>query len=417
MKRIIRLFLLFLIIGCGDRYIKDDTTIIEVDSEKNNCNIAKKFDINLKKFNKIETYDLRQIVPSKLLPEEVYTQISNNNLDIIEFDCKLFLAFRTAPSHFASTETMMFIVSTEDFLKFKFEKSISIKKDVREPRFLVVKERLLLYFAVLGTNPIKFEPAGTMVTIRDKDGKWSRPEWVFKDTFIPWRGKIFDKTPTIIGYTGGEKIYSEPTDSIKVYWYKTFDGRIFEPYFSEFPVLLKGGVSETDIVKHRENEYIAVSRNELGDEDGWGSKICRINTGSNASVYCKSDPKKYDSPLLFKHKDRIILVGRRNLTETGNYDLNMRELTFSEQRNKYEIEYSFAPKRCAVWEVNPEDLTVHFLIDLPSKGDTCFASYIKLSDNDYWIFNYSSPIDGPDYKWIEGQANPTNIYSVILHLP
>jgi hypothetical protein len=94
----------------------------------------------------------------------------------------------------------------------------------------------------------------------------------------------------------------------------------------------------------------------------------------------------------------------------------MRDLSFVEQRNKYEIEYSFAPKRCSVWEVDPENLSVNFILDLPSRGDTCFASHIPLGENDYLIFNYSSPIDGPDYKWIEGQVNPTYIYSLILHL-
>ncbi len=407
---------LLLLLACGQRDITTENPA-DTGGAENRCNLAEKFSLSLQKSDTITLYDLRQVVPSDMIPEQVYTQFSNNNLDVIEYNCRLFLSFRTAPSHFASTETEMFVVSTSDFVKFEFEKKISLKRDVREPRFLIVNNELYMYFAVLGTNPVKFEPEGAMVIKRGEDGKWSRPEWVFKDTFIPWRGKTFDGTPTLIGYTGGENIYSEPTDSIKVFWYRTNDGKNFEPYLKEFPELLKGGVSETDIVKYGENEYIAVTRNELGDEDGWGSKICRINSGDNPKTICKSDPKKYDSPLLFNHKDKIILVGRRNLTESGNYDLGLRELSFVEQRNKYEIEYSFAPKRCSVWEVNPSELTVKFLIDLPSKGDTCFASYVKLSENDYWIFNYSSPPDGPEYKWIEGQANPTNIYSVILHLP
>jgi hypothetical protein len=351
------------------------------------------------------------------LPDELFVQTSNNNLDVIEYDCRLFLAYRSAPSHFASSDTEMFILSTDDFKKFVLEKKLSMKRDLREPRFLIVKNKLFMYFAVLGTNPVKFEPEGTMVIGRDDEGRWSRPEWLFKNTFIPWRGKEFDGVSTLIGYTGGDNIYSEPSDTIKVFWLKTEDGKLFQPFISGNDVILKGGVSETDIVKYEENRYIAVSRNELGDADGWGAKICLIENQDNFNVVCKSDPKKYDSPLLFKHKERIILIGRRNLTDSGNYDLNMRDLSFTEQRNKYEIEYSFAPKRCSVWEVDPINLSVKFIIDLPSKGDTCFASYIKLSDNDYWIFNYSSPPDGPEYKWIEGQANPTNIYSVILHLP
>ena len=404
-----------MIAGCESRYI-EIRDLDGADVNENKCNPTERFGFWLNKEPGEYIYDVRQIVPSDILPNDVYDKTANNNLDVILFDCKLFLAFRTAPSHFASSETEMYIVSTDDFKKFNLERRISIKKDLREPRFLIANGTLFMYFAVLGTNPVKFEPEGTMVIQRDRDGKWSRPQWLFRNTFIPWRGKEFDDTPTLIGYTGGDNIYSEPTDAIKVFWLRTNDGINFEPFLSKKEIILQGGVSETDIVKHRENEYVAVSRNELGDESGWGSKICRINGTAPYETVCKSDPKKYDSPLLFKHKERIILIGRRNLTETGNYDLNMRDLSFVEQRNKYEIEYSFAPKRCSVWEVDPENLSVNFILDLPSRGDTCFASHIPLGENDYLIFNYSSPIDGPDYKWIEGQANPTYIYSLILHL-
>lgn len=415
MKIGILIIQILLLMACGERSLK--IGLIEDDTNKPTCNLVSRFNLELKRSDQIMLYDLRQIVPSDLLPDELFVQTSNNNLDVIEYDCRLFLAFRSAPSHFASSDTEMFILSTDDFKKFVLEKKLSMKRDLREPRFLIVKNKLFMYFAVLGTNPVKFEPEGTMVIGRDDEGRWSRPEWLFKNTFIPWRGKEFDGVSTLIGYTGGDNIYSEPSDTIKVFWLKTEDGKLFQPFISGNDIILKGGVSETDIVKYEENRYIAVSRNELGDADGWGSKICLIENQDNFNVVCKSDPKKYDSPLLFKHKERIILIGRRNLTDNGNYDLNMRDLSFTEQRNKYEIEYSFAPKRCSVWEVDPINLSVKFIIDLPSKGDTCFASYIKLSDNDYWIFNYSSPPDGPEYKWIEGQANPTNIYSVILHLP
>ncbi|MCX7958915.1 MAG: hypothetical protein N3B13_07700, partial [Deltaproteobacteria bacterium] len=197
------LFLIALLFACEVREL-DVKATDDTGTKETTCNLAEKFGLNLRKTDKIDVYDLRQIVPSEMLPKEVYAQVSNNNLDVIEYNCRLFLGFRTAPSHFASTETEMFIVSTEDFVKFDFEKKISIKRDVREPRFLVIDHSLYMYFAVLGTNPVKFEPEGTMVVKRGEDGRWSRPEWVFKNTFIPWRGKIFGNTSTLIGYTGGD---------------------------------------------------------------------------------------------------------------------------------------------------------------------------------------------------------------------
>ncbi len=181
--------------------------------------------------------------------------------------------------------------------EFRFERKISIKRDIREPRFLKVNNTLFPYFAVPGTNLIKFEPEETMSIYLNDKSVWSRPEWLFKNTFIPWRGKIFNNTPTLIGYPGGDNIYSEPSDLIKVFWYRTLNGKNFEPFIENTPVILTGGVPDTDIVKIDENEYIAVSRNELGDEDGLGSKICRIKTENQVRVNCISNLKKYDSPL------------------------------------------------------------------------------------------------------------------------
>ena len=43
-----------------------------------------------------------QVVPGDGLPAEVIEQPANNNLGVVEHDGRTFLAWRTAPSHFAS---------------------------------------------------------------------------------------------------------------------------------------------------------------------------------------------------------------------------------------------------------------------------------------------------------------------------
>ena len=162
---------------------------------------------------------------------------------------------------------------------------------------------------------------------------------------------------------------------------------------------------------------IAVGRNEKGDETGFGMRICRAEPATPGQWDCVTDPKKYDSPLLFKHGSDIYLLGRRNVTDTGNYDLFMEELTLDEQSRQYNIEYWFESKRCSLWQVDPVSLTVTFVLDLPSKGDTCFPGLVPLPDGRYRVYNYSSPPDGEDYPWQTGQLNPTQIYAVTLALP
>ena len=358
------------------------------------------------------------LVPFAEPPAGVVTQTSNNNLDIVTFEGRYYLAFRTAPTHFASEKTEMYVVSSEDQETWHLETKIAWGTDLREPRFLAYDGKLLLYFAKLGKDSLKFEPQGTFITRYESPGKWTEPiEWTDQPGFIPWRLKVVDGTAYMIGYVGGENIYEIDGEPIFVQWLKSKDGLTWEPVVPGQPTVEEGGGSETDWVFLDDGGVIAVTRNEAGDEMGWGSKICRAEAQSLGEWRCVSDPKKYDSPLLFRHGARVYLVARRNVTETGNYDLFRRDLSPKEQTLLYLFSYSLEPKRCSLWEVDPEERKVHFVLDLPSFGDTCFPSQLPVSRSDYEIYNYTSPLDGDDVDWFVGQGLPSSIYRIRLSLP
>src|SRR5688572_13683959 len=54
------------------------------------------------------------VVPSTTMADGVVSQVAHNNLDIVWFRGRLFFAFRTAPTHFASRQVVMYVVSTAD---------------------------------------------------------------------------------------------------------------------------------------------------------------------------------------------------------------------------------------------------------------------------------------------------------------
>ncbi len=355
------------------------------------------------------------IVPGDELPAEIVVQDSNNNLDVVRHDGGLFLAFRTGPSHFASPEVQLHVVrSDDDGESWVFETTVDRDTDLREPRFLSLGDRLFVYFAVLGEAAIGFEPQGTMVTERLPSGEWTEPEWIFETGFIPWRIHLFDDVPYLLGYVGGENIYEVDGEPVEVYWLTTRDGRDWQPVVAGQPIVLVGGSSETDLTFLDDGGIVAVSRNEAGDELGFGMKICRAEANDLGRWTCVADPRKYDSPLVFRHGQRVFLIGRRNLTETGFFDLGYDNLNRAQQYLQYQLDYSNRPKRCSLWEVDPESLKVRFLVDLPSRGDTCFASILEEGPNAYSVFNYTSPLDGPDVAWQRGQAGQTLIYRVDL---
>ena len=69
----------------------------------------------------------RWVVPSTSLPDAVEHLASNNNVDISFFQDRLFLAWRSSPTHFAGEETTMWVVSSADMGEtWSFEHQISL---------------------------------------------------------------------------------------------------------------------------------------------------------------------------------------------------------------------------------------------------------------------------------------------------
>lgn len=209
--------------------------------------------------------DLVVVVPDEAaMPAEVESQLSHNNLDIVWHGDRLFFAFRTGPSHFASADVVLYVVSTQDHVHWTFETSFALGTDLREPRFLSFDGKLMLYFAVLGQVAIAFQPQHAMASEYLGPGEWTAAERILPelDGFIPWRTKVIDGVPHLLGYIGGENIYEPDGEPTKVHWFTTDDGRAFTPFVDGQPVVLEGGVSETDLVFTDDGDVIAVARNE-----------------------------------------------------------------------------------------------------------------------------------------------------------
>lgn len=352
------------------------------------------------------------VVPSPGLPADLVLGDANNNLDVTWHDGRIYLAFRTAPTHFASPEVEMVVLSSPDQSIWEYEGRVSLGTDVREPQLVSWDGALWLYFAVLGTNPLDFEPQGTRRVRIAPDG-WGEPEPVFDGDFLPWRIDPRDGRLEVFGYTGGANVYEPGGAPIEVRWLASNDGTTWVPAHGGDGVVLRGGGSETSGVLRKDGSLVAVVRNEAGDETGFGSKVCTARADDLATWTCAHDPRKYDSPLVFQVRGEVFLAARRHLANDGSYDLGETELELDQRYLRNQAAYWNAPKRCSLWRVDPEALAVTWLVDLPSRGDTCFPEIIEV-DGDLWLYNYTSPVDGPDLPWIQGQTNPTVILRHLL---
>ncbi len=357
-----------------------------------------------------------RVVPSDGLPAETPPMQSNNNLDVVVHAGRVYLAWRTAPNHFAGTETRIHVVSSADEVTWDYETSIELGTDVREPRFLVLGESLFLYVTVLGARRLDFEPMGVRLTERRPDGTWSALESVAGlERHLAWRTRVERGTPFMVAYLGGEMVYDFLEDPrIEIDLLTTTDGRAWTPYDPARRSVYVGGGSEADFALADDGSLYGVIRLEAGDANGFGSRVCHAPAGDLAAWECVTDRRKYDSPLVFAHDGEVYLIGRRNRTETGYYDLGVGD-TFLARLGRNQIEYSSAPKRCSLWRFVQGEDRVAFILDLPSRGDTCFPAMIAGSSPDELVvYDYSSDVEGPDVRWNRGQDGPTYVYRHVL---
>ncbi|MBI4814666.1 MAG: hypothetical protein HY791_00325 [Deltaproteobacteria bacterium] len=356
----------------------------------------------------------RWVVPSSALPSEVKLMPSNNNLDLTYHEGRLFFAWRTAPTHFASSEARIEVVSSgDDGETFVYETSVALGADAREPRLISIDDELYFYYFEAGTEFASFRPKQIWRQKRISEGEWSPKEPYGERGEVHWDVKVRGELAYMTSYLGNH--YGTGTVSVDLRFVKTQDGENWTPVGRNGPTVYRGGVSEAAFELDEGGNLWAVTRNEDGDATGFGSHVCTAPASDLGAWECsvKCDPERYDSPEMFRHGDDLFLVGRRDVG--GPYDAGL-ELPLAEARLRYQASYWGRPKRTAIYELDRVARKVRHLLDLPSAGDTSFAEVVRTGAHTFLLANYTSPLDDPDISWIEGQGSDrgTQIYFVTL---
>ncbi|MEW6201105.1 MAG: hypothetical protein AB1546_03965, partial [bacterium] len=157
---------------------------------------------NTAEAEKISFSPLERIVPGDRIPAGLKIFRSNNNLDLVRYKGRYYLAFRTAPTHFASSKTIIYVLSSTDYKKWEYETEYNLNSDLREPRFLIFKNRLFLYFFQGGSNPLSFAPEHIFATERISKSNWEKPKPIYKPGFVVWRAKEYNGRAYMSVYYG-----------------------------------------------------------------------------------------------------------------------------------------------------------------------------------------------------------------------
>lgn len=350
------------------------------------------------------------VVPAADLPSTCVPDRSNNNLDACLLGSELFLAFRTAPTHFASRRARIELLSRDEGGPWRHETSVVLGRDVREPRLVVFGERLLLYFFTAGVRPTRFEPDRIHMSERLGTGRWSAPRPVSPPDHVVWRVRPVGGRLVMSCYRDASGAYTTDRPP-RARFLVSDDGVRWEPLFDTDA--LGAGTTETDFTEHPDGGFLVVSRKESRGS-GLGSVVARINPDGTASAV-RDDPRKFDSPAMFDWRGRTFLVARRQRVFGGRAEVLPPSVPGGLRDVGNQLAYWLTPKATALFEVDPGTLAVEHVTDLPGCGDTAFAAVVGGgTDDEVVVFNYSSPLKLSPLPWVAGQLLPTAIHRVGL---
>lgn len=354
-----------------------------------------------------ETLDASEpqwLIPGPDIPSELQVQPSNNNVDIHFFEDQLFLAWRTAPYHFADPAAQLLVMASSAG-KQDWSPSLVVShgSDVREPRLYDAQGQLHLMYFEAGVEPTAFEPKATWLRSRDHDGQWGEPTLLFDEVEVPWDIKERGGRLYLTSYVGGH--YQDATaEPLELRFRQSEDGVTWSSVGAG-PTVYWGGVSEAAFEFDQAGDLWAVTRNEDCDSTGCGSHVCFAKAEALGDWDCSeaSDPRRFDSPELFRYGSEIFVAARRNLGETFGPEGDL-------------LAYSLTPKTTAIYRIERDARQLVHIMDLPGTGDTAFPAIRRLDAHRFLLANYTSPVDQPELSWLDGQISPegTSIYLLEL---
>ncbi len=320
----------------------------------------------------------------------------------MKYKSRYYVGFRTAPTHFASKKTMTYVMSSEDFNDWRYECEFYVGADMREPRFVVYKDSLYFYFFEGGKDMLKFQPRHIWMSSTAGDGKWTDKQNTGMDGYVPWRFKTHQGKIYLSAYYGVELYKNKHKAELRLM--TSTDGLHFEP-ISETPQITTKGAEEGEFEFDKEGNLWATIRLE-----GSGSYVVFASKDSLHVWQHWFSKHKYDSALMFEHKDEMYVVARRHIKGAATKV----EVPTATQRRNNLLKYSFSRKYTALYKLDKEKHCLNHLMDFPSTGDNAFPGIAKIDENSYYLLNYSSDIHKREKNWVTGQFGKTYIYWTVL---
>ncbi len=291
--------------------------------------------------------------------------------DMVRWKGKIWLTFRSCPDgHMVHPTSSILVLSSTDGKDWKKQHRFSVaRRDVRDPHFLIFKDKLFLYTGTWWTGDDTLpredyninQHLGYAVSTEDGN-EWSAPV-LLEGTYghYIWRAAAHDGKAYLCGRR--KRNHSEQEAG-------TADSRVVESAMLE---------SSDGLVW----KFHSLFQPERGDETAFlfeddGSLVAVSRSGSQPAQLVRADPPwrektrvDFDDyiggPLLTKWKGHYLVGGRRNTDE--------------------------GPRTALYW-LNGE--TLEQFAELPSGGDNSYPGFVELDDGTALVSWYSSHEKGED---------------------
>jgi hypothetical protein len=307
----------------------------------------------------------------------------NSNTDLIFWRGHFLLVHAASPYHMGTSRSRLVVRRSRDARAFEALAELRVPgKDIRDPKFAVIGERLFLY--ALTNEGFYATPSRTVLSTSEDGVDWTPFEPVEPAGWLFWRPKTRDgRTWYVPAY------WHEHGESVLL---RSSDGRAWE----RVSRIWRGDANdETDVEFLPDGRLLATARLEVTPDSLRGNPdaatlLAVAEPPYQTWSYRKSQVTRLDGPALFSHAGRVFAVarhqpGRRGfLTGLGS---------------------SFARKRTSVYLVTPDRLVR--LSDFPSAGDTSYAGVV-LQDGHLYADYYTSDIRR-DYPWLLGMLLRSDI--------
>ncbi len=300
--------------------------------------------------------------------------------DLIYWRDHFYLAFRAAQNHIDQHSSIKILRST-DAKKWETIAEMRLpNEDIRDPKFAIIHDELFLY--TLKNKDLVVMPYTTIFSTSKDGTTWSTWRDVSPKNWVFWRPKTADGKRWYVAADnrqGKESALFTSTDGI------TWD-KVSTIHSGEF-------TAEIELTMLPAHRLLATLRVE-GFE---GNPRTLIGIAPYPYTDWQLTPSyltRLDGASSILHNDNVFSVGRyerKALFKAGNF-LNQ--------------------KRTSLFQVHPNELI--WLSDLPSAGDTGYASAIILHDTLYIAYYTNDP--AKDYPWIIGQFQHTQIWLAQISL-